>query len=208
MWSRSAALVTVSLGACLSGCRQDMFDQPRYEPLEESDLFTDGASARQAPKGTVAREGRRSGAAEGWTWPARGDLAADKAFRAGVDAGGTFVREAPVKVSREVLARGRERFGIYCAPCHGRVGDGNGMIVLRGFKRPPTFHDDRLRAQAPGYFVNVIANGFGVMPSYAAQVPPEDRWTIALYVGALQVSQSASLPELPAEDAARIVEAR
>ncbi len=103
-----------------------------------------------------------------------------------------------------LLARGRERYGIYCTPCHGQVGDGRGMIVLRGFKPPPTFHQDRLRGQPPGYFVDVITNGFGVMPSYAHVVAPADRWAIAAYVGALQLSQNARIQDLPPEDAAQV----
>ena len=105
---------------------------------------------------------------------------------------------------RELLERGRERFGIFCSPCHGMVGDGSGMIVQRGFKRPQSFHSDRLRGERIGYFVDVITNGFGVMPSYAAQVPPEDRWAIAAYVGVLQLSQSVRVADLPREDAEQV----
>ncbi len=174
-----------------SACRQDMYDQPRYEPLEGSDLFPDRTSARHPPRGTIAR----------------GDARADTALWSGVDPAGGFAAEAPVTLGRAELLRGRERFGIYCSPCHGITGDGGGMIVQRGFKRPQSFHTDRLREQPMGYFVDVITNGFGVMPSYADRVAPADRWAIAAYVGALQLSQSAGYADLPPEDAAEVTAA-
>lgn len=162
-----------------------MVDQQRNEPLEPSPFFSDGASAREPPKGSVPR----------------GDRLGDKALASGIDPAGGFVQAAPVPVSRRALERGRERYAIFCSPCHSLVGDGNGMIVQRGYKRPPSFHIDRLRGQPVGYFVDVIANGFGVMPSYAPQVSIDDRWTIALYIGALQLSQSVRVADLPASDA-------
>jgi len=179
------------VGACLSllgGCRrQDMFDQPRHDPLEPSSFFPDGASARTPVKGTVAR----------------GQLREDRAFESGVTPDAGFVAESPQPIDRALLDRGRERFDIYCAPCHGRVGDGRGMIVQRGFKQPSSFHVDRLRAMPIGYFVDVITNGFGQMSSYRGQVTPEDRWAVAAYVGALQLSQRAPIPILPREDVER-----
>ena len=171
-----------------AGCRQDMYDQPRYEPLEASELFRDGTSARLPPKGTVPR----------------GDPRVDRATHSGIDVDGQLVQVSPLPVDEALLGRGRERYGIYCTPCHGQVGDGRGMIVLRGFKPPPTFHQDRLRGQPPGYFVDVITNGFGVMPSYAHVVAPGDRWAIAAYVSALQLSQNARIQDLPPEDAAQV----
>ncbi|MEZ4295645.1 MAG: cytochrome c [Polyangiaceae bacterium] len=189
MRERAARWGAVILGAfwlaLFSACRQDMFDQPRYEPLEASSLFGDGASARRPPRGTVSRE----------------DLRGDTALWGGVDASGAFVSTPPVPVTMDLVRRGEERFGIFCTPCHGFLGDGHGMIVQRGYKAPPSFHTDRLRRQPTGYFVDVMANGFGVMPGYAARIAPEDRWAIAAYIGALQLSQSAPLGELPAKDA-------
>jgi mono/diheme cytochrome c family protein len=165
-----------------------MADQPKHEPLEASSFFSDGAASRSPVPGTVAR----------------GDRRGDQAFVSGVQPGGGFVTTIPMSVTPTLLARGRERFNIFCSPCHGAVGDGRGMIVERGFKQPASFHSARLRAQAPGYFVDVITNGFGVMPSYAPQVPPDDRWAIAAYVGALQLSQYARIADLSPEDAARV----
>lgn len=165
-----------------------MFDQPRHEALESSPFFENGASAREPPRGTVPR----------------GDRRGDKALASGVDPDGGFVSAPPFALSRAAQERGHERFDIFCSPCHGRVGDGDGMIVQRGFKRPPSFHIDRLRAQPAGYFVDTITNGFGVMPAYASQIPIEDRWAIAAYIGALQLSQSADVAALPPDDAAHI----
>lgn len=165
-----------------------MYDQPRYEPLEGSELFPDGLSAREPPKGTVAR-----GA------PTEPE---DRAFATGADEGGQFI-DSPLPVDRALLLRGKERYAIACSPCHALTGDGNGMIVQRGYKRPPSLHTDRLRAQKAGYFVDVIQNGFGAMPSYGHIVAPRDRWAIAAFVAALQLSQSASFSDLSPEDAAR-----
>jgi len=174
----------------LAGCNKQsqMTDQPRYDPLESSKLFRDGTSAREPPKGTVPR----------------GDARLDRAFYSGVDAAGGFVTSPPVRASRELLLRGQARYAAYCTPCHGLVGDGSGMIVLRGYKRPPSFHIDRLRSQPAGYYVDVITNGFGTMPAYADKVSPADRWAITAYIGALQLSQGASAAELPPDDGAKL----
>lgn len=183
------------IAACLSllgGCRrQDMFDQPRHDPLEPSSFFPDGASARTPVEGTVAR----------------GELRADRAFESGVTPDAGFVAESPRPIDRPLLDRGRERFTIYCAPCHGQLGDGRGMIVQRGFKQPSSLHDGRLRAMPIGYFVDVITNGFGQMPSYRVQVAPDDRWAVAAYIGALQLSEHAPIEVLPREDAERALRA-
>jgi len=165
----------------LAGCRYDMQDQPRYEPLESSTFFDDGRASRAPVAGTVAR----------------GHLDEDTVFFAGVEANGAMVTAIPMPVDRALLDRGRERYDIYCSPCHDRVGGGAGMIVQRGYKQPPTFHDDRMRSLPPGYYYNVIRNGFGVMPSYAAQVPANDRWAIVAYIRALQRSQNATLADVP-----------
>ncbi|HVM96496.1 MAG TPA: cytochrome c, partial [Candidatus Acidoferrales bacterium] len=115
-----------------------------------------------------------------------------------------FSEQFPAPVTSQVLLRGQERFNIYCSPCHDRVGNGQGMIVQRGYKQPPTFHSDRLRAQPPGYFFEVISHGFGVMPSYAGQVPPADRWAIVAYIRALQLSQKATLDDVPPGERAKL----
>ena len=166
----------------VSGCRQDMHDQPRYEPLEASSFFADGRASRPLVPGTVAR----------------GQLRTDTHFYLGkVD--GHLVDTLPVPVTRPLLERGRERYDIYCAPCHDRLGGGQGMIVRRGFRRPPSLHIDRLREAPIGHFFDVISNGFGVMTDYAAQVTPRDRWAIAAYIRVLQLSQHAQLADVPAE---------
>jgi mono/diheme cytochrome c family protein len=167
-----------------------MFNQPKQKPLSESTFFPDGAAARHPPKGTVPRNANPQ----------------EAALASAVDPSGAFLAQAPLPVDRALLERGKERFEIYCSPCHGFTGDGNGMIVQRGYKRPPSFHIDRLRQQPIGYFVDVIEHGFGQMPAYADKVRPRDRWAISAYVGALQLSQSASYADLAPEDAARIQE--
>jgi hypothetical protein len=165
----------------LTACRQDMHDQPRFKPLAESDFFTDLRSARLPVDGTVAR----------------GQLREDAYFYTGKLGAnpGDFM---PFPINLDALARGRERFNIYCAPCHSQTGDGNGMIVQRGFRPPPSFHTDRLRRAPLGYFFDVMTNGFGAMPDYAPQIPPRDRWCIVAYIRALQLSQGASPADLPA----------
>jgi hypothetical protein len=165
-----------------TACRRDMQDQPKYIPLRPSDFFADGRSARPLPEGTVAR----------------GELRADKVFFTGKN-GDEFVDRIPIPVTRAVLERGQERFNIYCSPCHGRSGYGLGMIVRRGFKRPPSYHIDRLREIQIGYFYDIISNGFGAMADYSAQIAPRDRWAIAAYIRVLQYSQWASINDVPAE---------
>jgi mono/diheme cytochrome c family protein len=164
-----------------------MYNQPKATPLGESDFFGDGRSARGPVPGTVAR----------------GQLAEDRAYAAGIGPDGKFVGRIPVPVDRALLMRGRERFDIFCAPCHDRTGSGQGMIVQRGYKRPPSLHEDRLRNQPIGYFFDVMTNGFTEMPAYASQIPRADRWAIASYIRALQFSQHAPLASLPAEDVTR-----
>ena len=161
-------------------CRQDMHDQPRIDPLEKSPFFADGRGARPQVEGTVAR----------------GQLHEDTRFYEGREEG-ELVTSVPVPVTRDVLERGRERFDIFCSPCHGRVGDGQGMIVKRGFRAPPTYHQDRLREAPEGHFFDVISNGFGSMESFDDRIPPRDRWAIVAYIRALQLSQQVSLAELP-----------
>jgi len=171
-------LLLLALGC--TACRRDMQDQPKYIPLRPSDFFADGRSARPLPEGTVAR----------------GQLRADKVFYTG-KIGDAFADKLPFPLTRQVLDRGHERFNIYCTPCHGHLGNGLGMIVQRGLKRPPSYHIDRLRQVPIGYFYDVITNGFGAMADYSAQVAPRDRWAIASYIRALQFSQHASLQDVP-----------
>ncbi len=182
----------------LSGCgvRFDMQDQPRYRAYKHSDFFTDGRASRDLVPGTVAR----------------GHLRENKAFYTGqidnpnpnapvqstTDASGNTIvtsfpnaiDEFPVAVTKELVDRGQERYNIYCGVCHGALGEGDGMIVRRGFPKPPTYHDDRLRNAPVGHFYDVITNGFGRMSSYASSVSPADRWAIVAYIRALQLSQS------------------
>jgi mono/diheme cytochrome c family protein len=173
------------LGA--AACRQDMHDQPKYKPFRGSEMFADHRSARPLVPGTVAR----------------GSLREDAAFFTG-KSGNDFIAEIPVKVTPELLARGRERFEIFCSPCHGRTGRGDGMIVQRGFKAPSSYHVDRLRAMPVGYFYDVMTNGFGAMADYAAQVPPADRWAIAAYIRTLQYSQYAPAGDVPQDKRAEL----
>ena len=169
------ARVALALAAVLlAGCKQDMDDQPKLVRDGVTAAFPSGAADRPVPAGTVARS----------------DLARH-----------TLLRDPP-KVDEALLARGHERYEIYCSPCHGRVGDGNGMIVQRGFPHPPSFHDPRLLAAPAQHILDVIANGYGVMYSYAARVEPGDRWAIVAYVRALQASQSARLAATLAPDRA------
>lgn len=172
------ALPLVALAG--AGCRQDMHDQPKYKPFRQSDFFADQRSARPLVAGTVAR----------------GSLREDAVYFTGKN-GNDFVAEIPVKVTPALLARGQERFQIFCSPCHGRTGRGDGMIVQRGFKAPSSYHVDRLRAMPIGYFYDVITNGFGAMADYSAQVPPADRWAIAAYIRTLQYSQYAPSADVP-----------
>lgn len=174
----SAALII----ALASACRLDMHVQPRENPLSKSDFFADHRSARPLVEGTVAR----------------GDLRADSYFYTG-KMGTAPGEDMPFPVTREVLDRGRERFNIFCTPCHSRLGDGNGFVPSRGFSRkPPSFHIERLEKAPAGYFFDVITNGFGIMPDYGSQIPPEDRWNIIAYIRALQLSQNATMADVPA----------
>jgi mono/diheme cytochrome c family protein len=177
-------VVLLAVGA-LAGCRQDMNDQERLDALEASDFFPDGAASRPIPAGTVAR----------------GQLQEDTAFQTGHLTPTELANKLPMTLTAEVLRRGQERFNIYCSVCHGRTGEGTGMIVRRGFPQPPSFHTDRLREAPLGHFVQVITNGYGLMYSYASRVEPADRWAIAAYIRALQLSQHATLAD--AESAPR-----
>jgi hypothetical protein len=172
----------------LPSCRRDMFNQPSTQPLSRNDFFQDNEMAsRPLVMHTVAR----------------GHLEEDEAFYTG-KIGTNLVTTFPVPVTREVLERGRERFDIYCSVCHGRTGEGNGMIVQRGFPIPPSYHIDRLRQAPVGHFFDVMTQGYGIMYSYAERVKPEDRWAIAAYIRALQLSQNIKLAELPPTERAKL----
>ena len=177
--SAAGVLATIVL---LNGCRLDMHVQPRQNPLSRSDFFTDQRSERPPVEGTVAR----------------GQLREDTYLYSG-KIGNSLGDYMPFPVTKEVLERGRERYNIYCAPCHSRVGDGNGFIPARGFPRkPPSYHIERLRKAPLGHFYDVITSGFGIMPDYASQIPPQDRWKIVAYIRALQLSQGATTADVPA----------
>jgi mono/diheme cytochrome c family protein len=186
-------VVLTGLSLALIGCsRLDMQDQPRYKAQGASDFFADGRDGRPEVEGTIAR----------------GSLDEDTAYYTGKDAAGNDVDEFPIAVDRALIERGQQRFDIYCAPCHGRIGNGLGMIVRRGFKQPPSYHIDRLRDAPVGHFFDVMTNGYGAMLNYAQQVQVRDRWAIVAYIRALQYSQNANVNDLPAEARARVPGAR
>jgi mono/diheme cytochrome c family protein len=183
---RRVALV-VAAAAFLAGCRQDMHDTPRYEPYEASTFFGDGRASRTPPTGTVAR----------------GQLRADDHLYTGM-VNGALADTFPFEISHSDIQRGQQRYNVFCAPCHGQLGDGNGMVVQRGLRQAATYHQDRLREEPAGYFFDVITNGFGAMQGYAEQVPVRDRWLIAAYIRALQFSQQAPLDAVRPGDRPRL----
>ncbi len=184
-WDFLMPALLLSAVALLPGCRLDMQVQPRENPLSRSDFYTDQRSERPPVDGTVAR----------------GELHEDAYFYTG-KTGNNPGDYMPFPVTMEVLDRGRERYNIYCAPCHSRIGDGNGFIPSRGFSRnPPSFHIARLQKAPLGYFYDVITNGFGIMSDYSSQISPVDRWKIVAYVRALQLSQNATRADVPAGQA-------
>jgi len=182
MSQKILALITGLAASMLSGCRQDMHDQPRLKPYEKSAFFADKRAMRPLVPNTVAR----------------GRLFEDPHLNLGrID--GKDADTFPMPITKEILARGRERYAVYCINCHGVLGDGDGMIVSRGLKRPPSYHIDRLRDAPPGYIFGVITNGFGVMYDLADRIRPDDRWAITAYVRALQQSQNSTLDDVPAD---------
>jgi mono/diheme cytochrome c family protein len=180
--------VVLALAASGVACRQDMHDQPKFIPLRPSGFFDDGRSARPLTEGTVAR----------------GHLNDDAAFYTGKGPDGKPLDTFPFPVTKEVIVRGQDRFNIYCAPCHDRTGYGSGMIVRRGYRRPPSYHSGKIRELSNGFIFDVITNGFGAMADYAAQIPPRDRWAIVAYVRALQLSQNATMNDVPPEARAQL----
>jgi len=181
------SVLVVSLIALLAGCRQDMHDQPKFRPYRGTDFFGDARSARPLVAGTVAR----------------GQLQ-EESLLAAAKSGTAFADALPMPVDEGLLRRGQERYTIYCSPCHGRLGRGDGMVVRRGYRQPSSFHVDRLRAQPAGYFFDAISHGFGAMPDYAAQIPVADRWAIVAYVRVLQLSQNVPASDLTPEARAQL----
>jgi mono/diheme cytochrome c family protein len=179
--SIGASLLLIGL---LSGCRQDMHDQPKMFPLRSTTLFPDGRSVRPQVENTVGRS----------------QLESSDYFTTGM-VNGAEADGLPFKVTQTVLRRGQERYNIYCTPCHSRVGNGKGMIVQRGYYQATSFHSDRLRRAPLGHFFSVMTNGYGAMPDYAAQLSPQDRWAVAAYIRALQLSQSATKQDVSGREA-------
>jgi mono/diheme cytochrome c family protein len=176
----TALLPWLAIALLLGGCGRNMVDQPRLGALEASPFFADGVGSRLPVPGTVARE--------------FGGI--DPVFYTGQGPAG-FVTEMPVELTVDLLRRGQERYDIYCALCHGYTGESDGMIVSRGFPAPTSFQDPRLLEAPVGYFFGVMTDGFGRMFPYASRIPAEDRWAIAGYVKALQLSQNASPDDVP-----------
>ncbi|HEY3762332.1 MAG TPA: cytochrome c [Verrucomicrobiae bacterium] len=181
--------INLALGIVLLlsvGCRRDMFEQPKSNPLDHSDLYSDGMDSRPIPPHTVPYEANQN-----------------EAFSTGM-IGTNLVTEFPIQITRAVLERGQQRYEVNCVPCHGETGEGNGIVVQRGFPAPPSYHIDRLRNARVGHFFDVMTHGYGAMFSFASRVTPEDRWAIAAYIRALQLSEHASLSDVPTNQIARL----
>ena len=182
-------LALAALSLLSAGCsRLDMQDQPKFKAQGTNDFFVDARDGRPELEGTIAR----------------GQLNEDAAYYEGKDATGKDIDAFPVAVDKTFLERGHQRYDIYCSPCHGRLGNGLGMVVQRGFKQPPSYHIDRLRNAPAGHFFDVITNGYGAMLNYAAQVQPRDRWAIIAYIRALQLSENTNINDLSADARARV----
>jgi hypothetical protein len=190
-FAQRMAVVSWAVAAfALSGCRQDMHNQPKYIPLRSSEFFPNGRSAQDPVPGTVAHE----------------PLQEDSFFYTG-KIGGKEQDRFPFPVTEQVMQRGRERYDIYCSPCHSRVGDGNGMIVKRGYRQAANFHLPRYLSQPVGHYYDVISHGWGAMPDYAAQIEPADRWAIAAYIRALQQAQTGTANDVPADQRSNLKDA-
>jgi mono/diheme cytochrome c family protein len=179
------------MGALTFGCRMDMHQQPKYKPLAETAFFDDQRSERPVVEGTVAR----------------GELRTDEQLYTG-QVNGADADTFPFPITPADLQRGRQRYDIYCSPCHDYAGTGHGMIVQRGFPPPPSLHVDRLRQAPPGHFFDVMTNGMGNMYSYAARVSPEDRWRIAAYIRALQLAENDSIEDVPESERQQLLAPR
>ena len=177
------AALPICLAVLTAACRQDMHDQPKYKPLAASPFFADGRAARPTPLYTVARDEFNDG----------------DPLHTGASAGGDFLDTIPLPVNAALLQRGRERFDIYCSPCHGRLGAGDGMVERRGFRAPADLNSDRIRQAPPGYIFQVIRNGYGAMGDYRGQVNAADSWAIVSYIRALELSRKATLSDVPAD---------
>lgn len=186
---RLAALCAVAGLCAAAGCRNEMYDQPRYEAYEASEFFANGASSRVFVAGTVPR-----GA------PVE---KSDELVQTG-KIGDKLAEQVPIKIDRELLVRGQERYRIYCTPCHGELGDAKGMVVQRGFKPPPSYHSAEILKKPPGHYYDVITRGFGTMYSYAARIQVRDRWAVVAYIQALQLSQRVPVDQLSAADRAQL----
>lgn len=187
-WRRIRLGIFLAVLALASAACDQMQDQPRYEPYEFSEFWEDGTSARPVPANTVPRQ----------------EAQMDSSFLTGRSDDGELLQDFPIEVTLQVLERGQERYDIFCSPCHGLTGEGDGMIVQRGMPAPPSFHEQRLRDAPPGHYFDVITNGFGQMFAYGYRVPPADRWAITAYVRALQLSQNASPDSIPPEELERL----
>jgi len=184
----ASILGAIGLLMLLTACRQDMQNEPRYKPLAESTFFSDHRSARPQVEGTVAR----------------GHLRIDEARYTGkID--GEDIDQFPIPIAKEDIERGQTRFNIYCTPCHGHVGDGNGMVVLRGFRQAASYYTDKLINAPVGHYFDVITNGYGAMPSYASRIQTDDRWRVIAYIRALQLSESATVADVPADQQRNLV---
>jgi len=190
---RVGLCLAATMALLVGACRQDMYNQPRTKPYSATDFFANGASARSVPLHAVEYHSALS----------------NEAFSTGLSDGLLIAYlPAPLKLTPELLQRGQERFDIYCAVCHGVTGAGDGEVVRRGFPAPPSYHGDRLRNAPLGHFYDVITNGYGVMYSYASRIEPQDRWAIAVYIRALQLSQHASPEDVPPDEERRLEGAR
>lgn len=182
-------LAVAAISLLAAGCsRLDMQDQPKFKAQGANDFFVDGRDGRPELEGTIAR----------------GELNEDAAFYQGKDASGKDIDAFPIAVDKAFIQRGHQRYDIYCSPCHGRLGNGLGMVVQRGFKQPPSYHIERLRNAPVGHFFDVITNGYGAMLNYSQQIQVRDRWAIISYIRALQYSQNANVNDLPTEARAQL----
>jgi mono/diheme cytochrome c family protein len=186
----------------MAGCRQDMQNQPKFIPLRSNTFFPDQRSARYPVTGTVAKLDAPPLADRALEAQRNAELLDPGSYYHTGKHGAAFGNELPawMPMTAALLDRGEQRFNIYCSPCHARLGDGNGMIVQRGYKHPPSFHQDRLRNAPVGYFFDIMSNGLGAMPDYSSQIKPADRWAIAAYIRALQMSQHATEADVAPQD--------